>query len=174
MLHRLVALLGALLLLLGALVLAAPDTGADGAIPFENLAQNLPEAFSALEAQFQDAGFRSMLTSQLNNPQAVDMFHSLIHDPKAVSSISALLDNPAVQSSLSVQFVENYLQPSGTAPSAARSAAATNDVSHHSLDIDHASKSGTHSSAARAGRPRALVLGCLITAFLGALAPRLA
>ncbi|KAJ1731933.1 hypothetical protein LPJ61_002287 [Coemansia biformis] len=170
-------LLTALLTLVYALLLGAAQA-ADAAIPFENLAQNLPEAFSALEAQFQDAGFRSLLTSQLNNPQAVDMFQSLIHDPKAASSISALLDDPSIQSSLSAQFVENYLAPQGTSASsnADRAAQATNDLSsHHMLDLDSSLKSGKHSlESAASQRPRAVVIGCLLTALLGAFAPHLA
>ncbi|KAJ2763857.1 hypothetical protein IWQ56_004703 [Coemansia nantahalensis] len=175
MFHQLLAAL--MLCLLGVLA-AGTAQAADGPIPFENLAQNLPEAFTALESQFQDPAFRSMLTSQLNNPQAVDIFESLIHDPKAASSISALLDDPAIQSSLSVQFVQNYLSPPDASASAHpdRSARATNDVSsHHMLDLESSPRTGLQSTgSAVSGRPRAVVVGCLITAFLGAIGPRLA
>ncbi|KAJ1644114.1 hypothetical protein LPJ64_004183 [Coemansia asiatica] len=81
------------------------------ALPFDNLAANLPEAFNALETQFADSEFQAMLTSQLNNPNAVEMFQSLIHDSNAINSISSLLDDPKIQSSLSVQFVQEYLAP---------------------------------------------------------------
>ncbi|KAJ2353831.1 hypothetical protein GGF43_003400 [Coemansia sp. RSA 2618] len=147
-----------------------------GAIPFENLAQNLPEAFSALEGQFEDPSFKSMLTAQLNNPHAIDMFQSLIHDPNAASSISALLDDPKVQSSLSVQFVEQYISPaeaSATAHSGFNTEA-TNDLTSQEGkdDIEHSMKSAMHSSDNGAGgRPRALVAGILLTAILGAIAP---
>ncbi|KAJ2380758.1 hypothetical protein GGI05_006202, partial [Coemansia sp. RSA 2603] len=89
--------------------------GSGNAVPFDNLAANLPEAFSALENQFSDEDFQAMLTSQLGNPHAVEMFQSLIHDPNAINSISALLDDPKIQSSLSVQFVQEYLEPAASA-----------------------------------------------------------
>ncbi|KAI9479749.1 hypothetical protein LPJ78_004848 [Coemansia sp. RSA 989] len=140
-------------------------------IPFENLAQNLPEAFSVLEGQFQDPGFKAMLTSQLNNPHAIDMFQSLIHDPTAVSSISALLDDPKVQSSLSVQFVQQFMSPDAS-PTAGFETEATNDISQKGKDIEHSMKSALHSSeSGSSGRPRALIAGIILPAILGAIAP---
>ncbi|KAJ1830080.1 hypothetical protein LPJ73_008335 [Coemansia sp. RSA 2703] len=82
----------------------ASTVGSGNAVPFDNLAANLPEAFSALENQFSDEDFQAMLTSQLGNPHAVEMFQSLIHDPNAINSISALLDDPKIQSSLSTEI----------------------------------------------------------------------
>ncbi|KAJ2081936.1 hypothetical protein H4R24_001968 [Coemansia sp. RSA 988] len=145
-------------------------------IPFENLAQNLPEAFSALEGQFQDPEFQAMLTSQLNNPQAVEMFQSLIHDSSAANSISALLDDPNIQSSLSVQFVEQHLSPTNTAGStnSDTDAEATNDVSSEKgrNDFENSLKNALHSTdSGAAGKPRAFVVGFLLTVILGALAP---
>ncbi|KAJ1762638.1 hypothetical protein IW145_004460 [Coemansia sp. RSA 521] len=152
-----------------------PMAADNNAIPFENLAQNLPEAFSALEGQFQDPSFKSMLTSQLNNPHAVEMFQSLIHDPSAASSISALLDDPRVQSSLSVQFVEQYISPESSANvRTGIEAEATNDLSSQmgKDDIEHLMKSAVHSSDnSGTSRPRALVAGILLTVILGAIAP---
>ncbi|KAJ2795793.1 hypothetical protein H4R20_005754 [Coemansia guatemalensis] len=145
-------------------------------IPFENLAQNLPEAFSALEGQFEDPAFKAMLTSQLNNPNAVEMFQSLIHDSSAANSISALLDDPSIQSSLSVQFVEQYLSPTDTAAStnSGADAEATNDVSSEKgkHEFENSLKNALHSTDSGAtGKPRALVVGFLLTIILGALAP---
>ncbi|KAI9501536.1 hypothetical protein GGI25_005894 [Coemansia spiralis] len=150
-------------------------------VPFDNLAQNLPEALSALEGQFQDADFKSVLTSQLNNPEAVELFQSLIHDQNAVNSISALLEDPGIQSSLSAQFVQQYLLPTGSGAFAdnvhhTQAAEATGDISSHSGkdDIESSlgdikSHSSTHNGAS--GRPRALVIGCLLTFLLSAMAP---
>ncbi|KAJ2304496.1 hypothetical protein IWW55_002401 [Coemansia sp. RSA 2706] len=152
-----------------------PSLAADsGVIPFENLAQNLPEAFSALEGQFQDASFKSMLTSQLSNPHAVEMFQSLIHDSNAASSISAMLDDPKVQSSLSMQFVDQFMSAEASATRSGFDTEATNDVSSQSGkdNIEHSMKSALHSTDSGASsRPRALVAGILLTAILGAIAP---
>ncbi|KAI8320679.1 hypothetical protein GQ54DRAFT_209138 [Martensiomyces pterosporus] len=147
--------------------------------PFENLAQNLPEAFSALEEQFKDAEFKSMLTSQLSNPSAVEMFQSLIHDPKAVNSISSLLDDPAIQSSLSAQFASQYppaalVTGSLASPHSTHSPEATGDYSSSlhaksSLESEVTSKHSVQNGCG--GRPRILVVGWLITLALTALAP---
>ncbi|KAJ1721714.1 hypothetical protein LPJ53_003784 [Coemansia erecta] len=143
----------------------------DNAVPFDNLAANLPEAFSALENQFSDEGFQAMLTSQLGNPHAVEMFQSLIHDPNAINSISALLDDPKIQSSLSVQFVQEYLEP-------AASVSVTPMQTHESTGVfagpslkKNTESESRHSSGATASRPHALVLGCLLTIALGFLTP---
>ncbi|KAJ2399993.1 hypothetical protein GGI23_002315 [Coemansia sp. RSA 2559] len=147
------------------------------AVPFDHLAQNLPDALSALENQFQDVEFKSVLTSQLNNPNAVEMFQSLIHDQGAISSISALLEDPNIQSSLSAQFVQQYLLPAETNGAHSNNAENSGDVtSHHvgPLDIENSlddlrRHSSTHSGSS--SRPRTLVLGCLLTFLLSALAP---
>lgn len=155
---------------------------ANNVVPFDNLAQNLPEAFSALEDQFSDLEFRSMLTSQLNNPHAVEMFQSLIHDPSAVNSISSLLGDPKIQSSLSVQFVEQYMSPTGThmgstPGSPTHSIEAFGDFTSHSGKdgIEGAMGAAKHSMSIKNSgantKPRSLVLGCLLTILLGALAP---
>ncbi|KAJ1665492.1 hypothetical protein IW140_003184 [Coemansia sp. RSA 1813] len=149
------------------------------AVPFDHLAQNLPDALSALENQFQDADFKSVLTSQLNNPNAVEMFQSLIHDQGAVNSISALLEDPNIQSSLSAQFVQQYLLPAettGMRSDNAHNAEDTDDVTGHtgSLDIENSLDELKHHSSTHNGassRPRTLVLGCLLTFLLSALAP---
>ncbi|KAJ2820582.1 hypothetical protein FBU31_005180 [Coemansia sp. 'formosensis'] len=154
---------------------------ANNVVPFDNLAQNLPEAFSALEDQFSDLEFRSMLTSQLNNPHAVEMFQSLIHDPSAVNSISSLLGDPKIQSSLSVQFVEQYMSPTGsqmrTAPgSPTHSIEAFGDFTSHSGKdgVEGALNTAKHPMSIKNGastRPRSLVLGCLLTILFSVLAP---
>ncbi|KAJ1998464.1 hypothetical protein GGI04_004992 [Coemansia thaxteri] len=155
---------------------------ASNILPFDNLAQNLPEAFSALEDQFSDPEFRSMLTSQLSNPHAVEMFQSLIHDTSAVNSISSLLGDPKIQSSLSMQFVEQYLSPTGT------QAMATSGSSTHmgeafgdyssprgKNDVEGAFGTGKHSIAIKndgaTTKPRTLVIGCLLTILFSAIAP---
>ncbi|KAJ1957118.1 hypothetical protein GGI12_005115 [Dipsacomyces acuminosporus] len=143
----------------------------------ENFAQNLPEAFSALEEQFKDTGFKSMLTSQLANPSAVEMFESLIHDPKAVSSISSLLENPTVKSSLNVQFASQYPTRGAGVLSATQSSLspeATGDYSSRSqaketIEAQSSSKQPEHSGIS--GRPQILVAGWLLTLALTALAP---
>ncbi|KAJ2404104.1 hypothetical protein GGI10_005591 [Coemansia sp. RSA 2530] len=162
---------------------AHPSTSsANNAVPFDNLAQNLPEAFSALEDQFSDLEFRSMLTSQLNNPHAVEMFQSLIHDPSAVNSISSLLGDPKIQSSLSVQFVEQYLSPTGTHAgsalgSATHSVEAFGDFTSFSgkAGIESAMGAAKHSMSIKNNgavtRPHSLVLGCLLAILFGAIAP---
>ncbi|KAJ1934133.1 hypothetical protein EC988_008904, partial [Linderina pennispora] len=103
-------------------------------VSLDSLAQNLPEAFAALEGQFKDAGFKSMLTSQLSNPNAVEMFESMIHDPSAVSSISLMLNDPAVKSSLWEQFatphpgaINSGIRSASIDSSASVSAEATGD-----------------------------------------------
>ncbi|KAJ2658516.1 hypothetical protein IWW48_004007 [Coemansia sp. RSA 1200] len=147
------------------------------AVPFDHLAQNLPEALSALEKQFQDSDFRAVLTSQLNNPNAVELFQSLIHDPGAVNSISALLDDPSIQSSLSVQFVQQYMNPAETAGMHhSDSEEDVDDVTGHmgSLDIESSMDELRHHSSthnAASSHPRTFVLGCLLTFLLSALAP---
>ncbi|KAJ2458569.1 hypothetical protein GGF42_001989 [Coemansia sp. RSA 2424] len=154
---------------------------ANNVVPFDNLAQNLPEAFSALEDQFSDLEFRSMLTSQLNNPHAVEMFQSLIHDPNAVSSISLLLGDPKIQSSLSVQFVEQYMSPTGTqvksTPGSPTHSIAgfSGFTSHSGKDaFDEATSASKSSMSAKNNgactKPHSLALGLLLTTFLGVLA----
>ncbi|KAJ2746550.1 hypothetical protein GGI20_001261 [Coemansia sp. BCRC 34301] len=150
-------------------------------VPFDNLAQNLPEAFSALEDQFSDLEFRSMLTSQLNNPHAVEMFQSLIHDPSAVNSISSLLGDPKIQSSLSVQFVEQYMLPTGThiastSGSPTHSLAEFGDFTSHGgkNGFDEAMSADKHSVSAKNNdacvKPHSLVLECMLTILFGAIA----
>ncbi|KAJ2052165.1 hypothetical protein H4S04_001525 [Coemansia sp. S16] len=143
---------------------------ANNVVPFDNLAQNLPEAFSALEDQFSDLEFRSMLTSQLNNPHAVEMFQSLIHDPSAVNSISSLLGDPKIQSSLSIQFVEQYMSPANThmvstPGSPTHSIEAFGDFTSHSGKdgIEGAMGATKHSMSIKnsgaSTKPRSLVIG---------------
>lgn len=150
----------------------APHTG----ISFDNIAEKLPDAFHALESQFSDPQFRSQLTSQLENPNAVQMFQSLIHDQSAVNSISSLLENPNIQSSLSVQFFEQYLDPTGTLLKSAISQMATN--AHHTDEASNDVSSPTSiiestmdDSGATAGKPRMFTIGFLLTIFLGVIGP---
>ncbi|KAJ2599624.1 hypothetical protein H4R99_003646 [Coemansia sp. RSA 1722] len=129
------------------------------ALPFENLAANLPEAFSALETQFSDSEFQAMLTSQLNNPNAVEMFQSLIHDSNAVHSISSLLDNPMIQSSLSMQFVQEYLAPTGSMAGTPMESSDINSGVFGGPSIKKNIESEfKHTSMANTYRPRALVV----------------
>ncbi|KAJ2900370.1 hypothetical protein IWW38_000537 [Coemansia aciculifera] len=155
---------------------------ANNVVPFDNLAQNLPEAFSALEEQFSDSEFKAMLTSQLNNPHAVEMFQSLIHDPKAVNSISSLLGDPKIQSSLSVQFVEQYISPTATQMGSMHSTpthslAEFGDLTSHSGKNAFGGSMGASKHSASANndgtriKPRSVVLGCLLTILFAALGP---
>ncbi|KAJ1801970.1 hypothetical protein LPJ56_006306 [Coemansia sp. RSA 2599] len=142
------------------------------ALPFDNLAANLPEAFSALENQFADAEFQAMLTSQLNNPNAVEMFQSLIHDSKAINSISSLLDDPRIQSSLSEQFVQEYLAPTGAMSTTPMETSGVNSGVFGGLGIKKNIESESkHTSLASATRPRALVVGMLLYAVFSMLTP---
>ncbi|KAI7830879.1 hypothetical protein BX661DRAFT_170077 [Kickxella alabastrina] len=141
-------------------------------VPFDNLAQKLPEAFSALENQFSNPEFQAMLTSQLNNPNAVEMFQSLIHDPNAVNSISSLLEDPAIKSSLSAQFVEEYLSPTRTVlATPMHTPEATGDLLGSKVKNNFESGSSKHTNVGATSRPRALVIGCLLTLLFSALAP---
>ncbi|KAJ2156525.1 hypothetical protein GGF46_005138 [Coemansia sp. RSA 552] len=142
-----------------------------GGIPFENLAQNLPEAFAALEGQLKDPAFQSNLVSKLDNPKAVELFQSMIHDPNAASSISSLLDDPGIQSSLSVQFVEEYLSfPSASRTQGSHGPEATDDAPSND-DGDstgHSLKSQLESMGNGASRTsQALVMGPALAAILG-------
>ncbi|KAJ1950410.1 hypothetical protein FBU59_000695 [Linderina macrospora] len=154
-------------------------------VSLDSLAQNLPGAFAALEGQFKDAGFKSMLTSQLSNPNAVEMFESMIHDPSAVNSISSMLNDPAVKSSLWEQFATQYpnaIESSSHSASgdsrSSVSAEATGEyefsesksrIEHGRSTMDLESLDRSHSGVS--GRPGLVVTGWVIVILLSALAP---